>query len=189
MPRLQIALDGNVDDDSQPVMVPRNQKPIVTTPPERAARLRAHLATVLSTSGQMTNAELASPPEPENFGSRVARTACSLCRGWCCRNGDDDAFLDERTLARVRQARPELNADAILQLYDERVPAAGYSGSCIFHGKAGCTLDRTLRSDVCNSYFCGGLYSYLKSNDARTPVVVIAGEGNEMRTSPVLIPL
>jgi len=189
VPRLQIALDGNVDDDSQPVMVPRNQKPIVTTPPERAARLRAHLATVLSTSGQMTNAELASPPEPENFGSRVARTACSLCRGWCCRNGDDDAFLDERTLARVRQARPELNADAILQLYDERVPAAGYSGSCIFHGKAGCTLDRTLRSDVCNSYFCGGLYSYLKSNDARTPVVVIAGEGNEMRTSPVLIPL
>jgi hypothetical protein len=188
MPRLQIAPDGNVDDDSQPVMVPRNQKPIVTTSPERAARLRTHLATVLSTSGLMTNLAPASAPEPESFASRVARTACSLCKGWCCRNGEDDAFLDERTLARVRQAQPEMNAEAILQLYGERVPAAGYSGSCIFHGKAGCTLDRTLRSDVCNSYFCGGLFSYLKSNDAQSSVVVIAGEGNEMRTSPVLLP-
>ena len=188
MPRSQNAFARNVDDDSQPVMVPRNQKPIVTTSPERAARLRKHLATVLSTSGLSTNLEIQSPPEPQSFASRVARTACSLCKGWCCRNGDDDAFLDERTLARVLQARPELNADSILQLYNERIPAAGYSGSCIFHGKAGCTLDRTLRSDVCNSYFCGGLYSYLKSHDARIPVVIIAGEGNEIRTSPVLLP-
>ncbi len=49
--------------------------------------------------------------------------------------------------------------NSLLQLYNERVPAAGYAGSCIFHGKRGCTLDRSLRSDVCNSYFCGGLYS------------------------------
>jgi hypothetical protein len=188
MPRVQIALDGDADDDSQPVMVPRNQKPLITTSPERAARLRTHLAAVLSASDPKTGVEIPSPPEPASFASRVAHTACSLCKGWCCRNGDDDAFLDERTLARVRRARPELDADAILKLYSERVPAVGYAASCIFHGKAGCTLDRTLRSDVCNSYFCGGLYSYLKSKDVRSPVVIIAGEGKEMRTSPVLLP-
>jgi len=188
VPRLKFTLHGNVDDDGQPVMVPRNQKSVVTTLPERAERLRKHLTAVLCASRPMADPEHPSPPEPENFAAHVARTACSLCRGWCCRNGGDHAFLDERTLARVRRARPEMSVNSVLQLYGERVPAAGYSGSCVFHGKRGCTLDRTLRSDVCNSYFCGGLHGYLTSGDARTPVIVIAGEGDEMRTSPVLTP-
>ena len=188
MPRLNFAIDDSADDDGLPVMVPRNQKPVVTTLPERAERLRKHLTAVLCASRSTADPESPPPLEPENFASRVARAACSLCRGWCCRNGGDHAFLDERTLARVRRARPEMNVNAILQLYGERVPAAGYSGSCVFHGKDGCTLDRTLRSDVCNSYFCGGLQGYLASGDARAPVIVIAGEGDDMRTSPVLIP-
>jgi hypothetical protein len=79
-----------------------------------------------------------------------------------------------------------MNASAILQLYDKRVLAVGYAGRCIFHGKSVCTLDRSRRSDVCNSIFCGGLHSYLASREARTLVVVIAGDG--MRSSPVIIP-
>jgi hypothetical protein len=80
----------------------------------------------------------------------VARAACSLCKGWCCRNGEDNAFLDETTMASVRCARSALNVRAVLRLYVERVPEVGYEDSCIFHGKQGCTLDRSLRSDVCN---------------------------------------
>jgi hypothetical protein len=79
-------------------------------------------------------------------------------------------------------------ARAVLRLYLERVPKAGYQSSCIFHGKQGCTLDRSLRSDVCNSYFCGGLHDYMASSGAATPVTIIAGEGAKMRTSPVLTP-
>jgi len=188
VPRLKSAIDDSVDDDGLPVIVPRNQNPVVTTLPERAERLREHLTEVLCASRPMADPKRPPPLEPENFAARVARAACSLCRGWCCRNGGDHAFLDERTLARVRRARPEMSVNAILQLYGDRVPAAGYSGSCVFHGRTGCTLDRTLRSDVCNSYFCGGLQGYLTSGDARAPVIVIAGEGDEMRTSPVLIP-
>jgi hypothetical protein len=188
MPRLRLVPDGDAEDDSQPVMVPRNDKAIVPIAAGRITRLREHLSAVLSAAGDTASPEGPSSAAPQGFDARVAQTACSLCRGWCCRNGDDTAFLDRQTLARVRRARPGMTAGAILELYRERVPQAGYSRSCIFHGTDGCTLDRALRSDVCNSYFCGGLHSYLRSEDRRAPVVVIAGEGNAMRTSSPLIP-
>lgn len=91
-------------------------------------------------------------------------------------------------MARVRRARPELEARAVLLLYVESVPMVGYEGSCVFHGKQGCTLARSLRSDVCNSYFCAGLETYVTGGDAVVPAVVIAGEGDKIRTSPVLMP-
>jgi hypothetical protein len=91
-------------------------------------------------------------------------------------------------MARVRRARSALDVRAVLRLYVERVPEVGYEGSCIFHGKQGCTLDRELRSDVCNSYFCGGIQSYMTDGDALTPAMIIAGVGDKMRTSPILMP-
>jgi hypothetical protein len=45
-----------------------------------------------------------------------------------------------------------------------------------------------MRADVCNTYYCGGLGAFMKSNDTAMPTVVIAGEGDKMRTSPVLVP-
>jgi len=169
------------DDDSLPVMVQRNDKATVPISAERVKRLRKHLVVTLRALRK-----LKSPPG--GFAGRVARTACSLCKGWCCKNGDDQAFLDETTLARVCSARPALDLAAMLRLYIERVPEVGYENSCIFHGKQGCTLDRSLRSDVCNSYFCSGLQGYMKGSDAVTPTMIIAGVGDQMRTSPILMP-
>jgi hypothetical protein len=76
---------------------------------------------------------------------------------------------------------------AVLRLYLDLVPSVAYRDSCIFHGKRSCTLDRSLRADVCNSYYCGGLGAYMKTG-AAAPTRVIAGEGAKMRTSPVLTP-
>jgi hypothetical protein len=87
-------------------------------------------------------------PELAGFPGVVALTACSLCKGWCCRNGDDEAFLDGRTLSRLRLADPKITDQAIMQLYLARVPEAVYQNSCIFHGKRGRTLDRSMRADV-----------------------------------------
>ncbi len=179
--------DRGIDDDALPVMVPRNDRMPVPTSPDRVRRLREHLVRL---SGAMKDPDTVSQvrPEPDGFAAHVARVACTLCGGWCCRNGGDDAFLDERTIARVHHESLALDMRETLLLYVERVPAVGNEGSCIFHGKQGCTLDRSMRSDVCNSYFCGGLQSYLAGGEAPAPTVVIAGEGNKMRTSPVLMP-
>ena len=177
------------DDDGLPVMVPRNDKAAVPISPERVRRLRKHLVVTLRTLRSMKNSEHSvSPlrPEPEGFAGRVARTACSLCKGWCCRNGEDNAFLDEGTMARVRCAKSALDVRAVLRLFVERVPEVGYEDSCIFHGKQGCTLDRSLRSDVCNSYFCSSLGNFIKDTGTTSAVMVIAGEGEEVRMSQVL---
>jgi hypothetical protein len=191
-PRMRrLNFNADAEDDSLPVMVPRNDKAVVPISRERVRRLRKHLVETLWGLRTMKGREHSiSPlrPEPEGFAGRVARTACSLCKGWCCKNGADDAFLDEATMARVRRARVALDPRAVLQLYIERVPEVGYEGSCIFHGKQGCTLDRTLRSDVCNSYFCGGLQGYMTGGNAVTPTMIIAGVGDKMRTSPILTP-
>jgi hypothetical protein len=182
---------GHADDDNLPVMVPRSDKPLVAVSPERVRRLRVHLIKELAELRKAKHLDRFATPErpgPTGFAATVARSACSLCKGWCCRNGDDDAFLDDRTLARVRLARPEMKERAMLWLYLSRVPPVAYRESCIFHGKEGCTLDRSMRADVCNTYYCGGLGAFMKSGDATIPTVVIAGEGDKMRTSPVLVP-
>ena len=187
----RLKLNADAEDDSSPVMVPRNDKAVVPTSNERVRRLRKHLVVALRALRTIKNHKRSvSPlrPEPEGFAGRVARAACSLCKGWCCRNGADHAFLDEVTMARVRRARLTLDAPTVLRLYLERVPEVGYEGSCIFHGKQGCTLDRSLRSDVCNSYFCDELESYMADGDAVRPTMIIAGVGDKMRTSPILVP-
>jgi hypothetical protein len=91
-------------DDTQPVMVPRNNERLVAMPAERVQRLQEHLIRELTDLREAKHLErFASPacPEPTGFAARVAQTACSLCKGFCCRNGGDDAFLDDRTLARA----------------------------------------------------------------------------------------
>jgi hypothetical protein len=179
------------DDDCLPVMVPRSDKCLVPLAPERVERLRKHLREALLDLGKARRLDRLAAPvslEPAGFPAVVARTACSLCRGWCCRNGGDDAFLDDRTLARLRLANPEITDQTIMRLYLARVPEAVYEDSCIFHGKRGCTLDRSMRADICNTYFCGGLHAYMRGHAAPEPTVVLAGEGATMRSSPVLIP-
>jgi hypothetical protein len=179
------------DDDSVPVMVPRNDKPLVAVAPERVRRLREHLIKELRDLRKARHIEhVASPlrPEPSGFAGVVARSACSLCKGWCCKNGGDDAFLDDRTLARMRLANPDMTEGAMLRRYLDRVPAVAYRDSCIYHGKQGCMLDRSMRADVCNTYYCGGLSAFMKDDAAAAPIVVIAGEGDKVRTSPILTP-
>ena len=179
------------DDDSLPVIVPKNDKAVVPISPERVRRLCKHLVVTLRALRRMKSSEHSvSPlrPEPEGFAGHVARTACSLCKGSCCKNGEDHAFLDEATIARVHCTGPALDMRAVLRLYIGRVPEVGYQNSCIFHGKQGCTLDRSLRSDVCNSYFCGGLQVYLTGDDFVTPTMIVAGAGDNIRTSPSLMP-
>jgi hypothetical protein len=82
----------------------------------------------------------------------------------------------------------EITDEAVMRLYLARVPATAYQDSCIFHGKRDCTLDRSMRANVCDTYFCGGLRAYMKEQADPEPTVVLAGEGDKMRTSPVLMP-
>ena len=179
---------GAAADDHRVVKVPLNRKRLAPMPRERVRRIREHLVRSLRDLRTMKRPEQnASPlrPEPAGFAGVVARAGCSLCAGFCCKGGGEHAYLDERDMARVRQARPELEARGVIRLYIERVPAESYEGSCVFHGPQGCTLDRSLRSDVCNSYFCNALRDFVAA-DGTDSVVVTAGDGEAIRRSDVL---
>jgi hypothetical protein len=173
------------DDEARPVIVPQNDRSVAPPSPERIRRLREHLERLLVSIRRDEPASIVRA-SPTGFAARVANAACSLCQGWCCGNGADDAFLDAATLARVPPGL--LSAVEVIEMYVERVPDVVYQDSCIFHGTEGCTLDRSMRSDVCNAYFCGGLVAFLSAVEAAAPTVVISGELDRMRLSPVLVP-
>jgi len=189
-PQAPPATGGDTATDTQAkVTVPLNRRTLVPTPAERVRRIRAHLVRALRDLRTMQRPDRnASPlrPEPPGFAGEVTRAACTLCAGFCCKGGGDHAYLDERDMARVRQAQPELEARAVIRRYIERVPAESYEGSCVFHGPRGCTLDRSLRSDVCNSYFCNALRDFVATAKVTTSVQVVAGDGEAMRMSGAL---
>ncbi|MSP05706.1 MAG: hypothetical protein EXR05_10870 [Acetobacteraceae bacterium] len=189
-PRRLLPIANNArygDDDSQPLIVPRNDRALTPITPDRVRRLRKHLIEALRAPRPPQTPERNAALLPD-FVAHVAQTACTLCQGWCCKGGGEHAYLDEGTLARLRRAMPGLQARAILRLYLDRVPENGAKGSCIFHGGQGCRLDPSQRSDVCNSYFCGGLGTYITRGDATRPVTIFAGEGPKLRVSPALRP-
>jgi hypothetical protein len=63
------------DDDSLPVMVPRNEKALVAIAPERVRRLREHLIEVLGEFRTAKRWELVASPERPRVDDRNRRTA------------------------------------------------------------------------------------------------------------------
>lgn len=173
------------------VEVPYREAPLAPVAPERVRTLKKHLVESLRDLRSAKRPERLIQPEsvpPSGFAATVTTVGCTHCQGFCCRNGGEQAYLDERTMARVRKANPELDAAAIIRLYTSVIPAQAVAGSCIFHGERGCTLTRALRAELCNSYWCTGLQDYLNYADGRSRVVIVAARNGEGRSSPVLYP-
>jgi hypothetical protein len=179
------AMIQNQPDEVVIIGVPLNRRRLKPIGRERVRNLRKHLVEALRAVRTMKGPASPLRPEPEGFVGQVVRAACTLCKGWCCKAGGEHAYLDERTLARVREARPELDARAVLRLYVERVPEKAYDRSCIFHGERGCTLDRALRSDICNVYLCGELGDFVLGNVPAKRVDLFAEHEGERRRSRV----
>lgn len=114
----------------------------------------------------------ASQTATEDIGLRgaILGAACGTCRGECCTAGGTHAFLRADSLVRVRAflARDagEIAASAIVAEYTRFLPERHYRGSCVYHTPSGCALPRTLRSNLCNRYLCGGLTQLSRALDA-----------------------
>lgn len=118
--------------------------------------------------------------EPKGFVAQVVAAGCRHCRGSCCMAGGTHAFIDERTLARVRAEQPGLTVRGIIRAYVDAVAPEAYQGSCVFHGAQGCTLPRPLRAELCNAYYCDGLARLLKDGAAHARTVAIATHDGEV---------
>jgi hypothetical protein len=127
-------------------------------------------------------------PEPAGFTATVVQAGCATCQGHCCKGGGDHAYIDERTMARVRRNNPDLDARAVIGLFLEHLAPLAYRNSCLFHGAGGCTLGRKLRAELCNAYYCNGLQEFLQRPQVPERVQIIATRNGIERRSPILSP-
>lgn len=89
---------------------------------------------------------------------RAEGQLCAWCGGRCCRfGGDNHAYLNAGHLRRWQEAHPGSTLHEAAAAYIERLPQHHVEGSCFHHGERGCTLEREMRSDVCNLFACDGL--------------------------------
>lgn len=125
-----------------------------------------------------TSFEVAGRPTDTAF---IAQ-ACATCRGDCCQNGGEHAYIKRQTLSRVSRAAPEKSLEDIVRAYLDCVPETSYAGSCIYHGEKGCNLPGEMRSDTCNDFFCTGVRSLstIICGEESRPVLAAALSGERI---------
>ena len=173
------------------VTVPLLRAELEPPPPVRARRLKRHLIAALRALRVARRPDRLiqkTSPEPRGFAAAVVALGCATCQGHCCMGGGEHAYIDERTMARVRRDHPDLDAHGIIRLFLDRLAPASYRGSCLFHGPAGCTLGRGLRANLCDSFYCNGLRDFLRVIPEPAAVRVIAARDGVTRQSPVIRP-
>lgn len=100
--------------------------------------------------------------------------------------GGDSGYIDARTLRRVREQRPELGTEQLVALYLEAIPERTVAGSCVFHGERGCALPRSLRSRVCNDFYCLPLRQWLARPVTSTATAVVVFQEEQVLRSRLI---
>lgn len=187
---------GAVDAPIPVAIVPRHVVRLRKTAARRhrafEARLRELLHFVRHHGAEADARTLDAPAPLSATADRVVAAVCSACRGACCGNGGDHAFLRTRTLRDFVEAHPSLDDDGVVAAYRRHLPVFALHAGCVYQGSAGCTLPRAMRSAICNAYLCGGLRQALAEADGRTEVVFVARRdgdrlaGGQLRQLPML---
>lgn len=87
----------------------------------------------------------------------LAGHACRLCRGHCCKNGGEHAYLTVEDLMRWVDQVGIDSAEQAVQRFLDHVPTQSIDQSCIYHTDTGCQLPRSMRSATCNRHYCSEL--------------------------------
>jgi hypothetical protein len=155
-------------------------------------RLRALVRTVRNTTAEDDDRTLDAPEELSALATRVVIATCSACRGACCGNGGNHAFLRTRTIRDFIAAHPAYSDDEVVEAYRAHLPERTLQPGCVYQAATGCTLPRVMRSTICNAYLCGGLRRALLLATTDTQGVFVAQRdgdavrGGRLRALPVL---
>jgi len=163
--------------------VPFNSRKLILLPERRKRAFRDRLNKLISSvteSPQALNNEQLYPNPPPKAAKLLAG-ACALCKGACCLNGGEHAYLREPTLVRVMQTDPSLRPLHLLDLYLSHLGKKTYESACVYQGEKGCVLPLELRSNICSDYFCPPLNTFKREfeeeeNPAGAFVIVRARE-------------
>lgn len=151
-------------------VLPSNDRALTPLPAERIDRFKQRLIGIVQqvlspTEDQADTAEDSEPylPSPVLDAAKSQRVtaACATCRGHCCPQGGDHAFVNVETIERYLQQHPDHGREEIVAAYLSRIGAETFEDSCVYHAAQGCRLPREMRAAICNQYLCKGLNQFL----------------------------
>jgi hypothetical protein len=133
---------------------------------KHAEHLDAIIAAALAETEPFAPSTSASPAPSHDLAGRL----CGVCGGGCCLSGGEKAYLTPATMRRVMAANPGLSPGELRAIYLDRLPERTIPRSCVHHTRGGCSLPRSVRADVCNTFACAPLKLLQQELDADPPV-------------------
>lgn len=182
--RLLVRLQGSSDPDVPIVHLPVLDGRSTRLPARRRVAFRRHLQSIAR--GETTDVPAPPrPPEspaPSDEMTRALRTGCATCGGHCCSFGNTHAYLRAETFERIRADHPGLDDGEIIARYIDALPEVSIRGSCVYHTRHGCALERAWRADLCNDFYCAGLSQYRRERNSGPPLPVFfaASDGKQV---------
>ena len=104
----------------------------------------------------------------------ISDRLCAQCKGGCCASGKEHAYLSVFSIRRYMDEHPDVLPEELLKKYVDNMSDETIENSCINQTLTGCAVNRDLRSDICNGYYCEPLKSFQKKMENKDvmPVVV-----------------
>ncbi len=183
---------GTSEEQPQLVVIPCGLSLQAPTPAERIKRYLEHLADIITQAAECADIDEIDHRHHQEAHEKLARDAewfdnypeqltvsdqlCTLCKGGCCRDGKEHAYLSAATMRQYMDRHQDLSEIQILQLYLSHLNEESIKDSCINQTSTGCALPRELRSDICNAFYCDPLRSYQRKagdSEEEEPVLVI----------------
>lgn len=166
-----------------PTPIPYNGLQVAPLPDARRDALRAHLTHVATAARAAAACAAASsdldqhqrvrrapvPVSSPEMG-RVLIAACTACRGRCCVQGGDHAFVTVHTMRAYFDEHPEKTLEDAVADYMAPVRTETIEGGCVYQGERGCTLPAAMRADMCNTFFCESLVNLQREHRDDAPV-------------------
>lgn len=180
-------------DQTMPVAIPLLERRMVPVAQSDRRRMADHLDRIVARAFQAGAPGDVAPgrADLEAPTSQYVSAACATCKGACCEAGRDHmAFLSAETIAQYRRHTPDLSADQVRDHYVGRLPGEMVEGSCLFHGVAGCTLDREQRDDICNRHLCQQIHGQRDAGvtELDGPFVMVAADEHGNRAVTLFDP-
>lgn len=157
---------------------------------ERRVAFEIRLRETVAMAEQLASCESKAECLKQEYSTRTETVAalpiinaCTTCRGRCCLNGRENAFLSAEFLAWRLLNEPELTPDTLISQYMEQIPENSIAESCVYHSAHGCVLPASLRSSTCLEFFCAGLQDHSSAIHSSAPLesVCIAADGDHFR--------
>ncbi len=165
-----------------PAPLPINRQHLAPLPRRRTEAFLEHLRQVIAAGFAEPAPNTATSPADADAGpagegdpAQLLEQACALCRGRCCRCGENHAYLSPELIGRYRRSHPEAGAEQVFQAYEACLGEVTFEDSCVYHQPQGCGLPRRLRSDACNHFACQELeqLQLLVSRSSGVPAVCL----------------